>query len=145
MNEVVVNTASLIFGMAGAAGMQLPRRLGLAPPSDPPRLENADVAVSLAQGQSQDEGEDDLQVVVENCGRAPARNIDVALLQVEEVDQVRLPVERRPQHRIHLEALDQGERRAVPVTTLPGPIVAATCRWSDGFADYERHRLLKLV
>ncbi len=133
------------LGVAGAVGMPVPRRLIPAPPSDPPRLENADVAVTLDQRPNRDQGGDDVHVVVENCGRAPARNIDVALLPVREVDQVHLQVERRPKHRIRLDTLEQGERQAVRVATLPGPIVAATCRWSDGFADYERHRLLKLM
>ncbi len=133
------------FGVTAALGMPVPRGLLPAPQSDPPRLESADVAVSLDQRPSPDEDGDDVHVVVENCGRGPARNIDVALLPVREVDQVHLQVERRPKHRIRLDTLEQGERRAVPVATLPGPIVAATCRWSDGFADYERHRLLKLM
>ncbi|MDQ3932211.1 MAG: hypothetical protein M3252_05175 [Actinomycetota bacterium] len=141
LDELALNAASLVIGLAGAAGSAIPRRLAPAQPSELPRLENADLEVSLDHRHSQ--GSDDrdrLHLVVENRGSGPARDIDVALLPV---DQVGRSAELRPRQRIRLPALDQGERRAVPVTALPGPVVAATCRWSDAFADYERHRLLQ--
>lgn len=143
MNEVVLNAASLMFGLTGAAGTQLPRRL--TRPSEPLPLENAHVVVSLDRPSQDADDRGRLHLVVENCGRGPARDIDVALHPVDEADQVVQPAEPGPSQRVRLEALDRGERRAVPVAPLPGPVVAATCRWSDGFADYERHRLLKAV
>ncbi|MDP8930691.1 MAG: hypothetical protein M3O70_19520 [Actinomycetota bacterium] len=139
MNQLAVNAASLVIGLTGAAGTAIPRRL--APPQRSEPLESADVEVSLDHRQSQDpDDRDRLHLVVENCGTGPARDIDVALLPVDQVGQA---AELRPRQRIQLPALDQGERRAVTVTALAGPVVAATCRWSDGFADYERHRLLQ--
>lgn len=130
-----------MIGLTGAMGTAIPRRLTPTEPSEPPRLENADVEISLDHRQSQDpDDRDGLHLVVENCGSGPARDIDVALLPVDQVGQ---SAELRPRQRIQLPALDQGERRAVPVAALPGPVVAATCRWSDAFADYERHRLLQ--
>lgn len=141
LNELALNAASLMIGLTGAAGTAIPRRLTPTEPAEAPRLENAVVEVSLDHLQGQDpDDRDRLHLVVENRGSGPARDIDVALLPVDQVGQ---SAELRPRQRIQLPGLDQGERRAVPVTALPGPVVAATCRWSDAFADYERHRLLQ--